>query len=135
MFTGIASSIFGLLMGGLPAIAREIGKAKVDLANAQTEHEKAEIEERVRTLQVRADALARQQQNPWTIVAQFLFIAPVAFYWFVTMAWDKIMCKWNVFTYFQPSCTTDPLADWQIVYVTMIMTFFFVGGMITKIKA
>lgn len=134
LLAGIASNVFGLFIGGLPAILREIGKAKVDLANAKTEQEKAEIEERIRTLQVRADALARQQQNPWTIVAQFLFVSPVAFYWFITVAWDKAMCKWSIFAWFEPSCTTDPLAPWQTTYMYMIVSFYFVGLLADRVK-
>ena len=128
------TSIIGLVIGGLPAIAREIAKAKVDLSKARNEQEKNEIEERIRTLQVRADALAKQQATPWTVLMQFLFVAPAAFYWAWTVPGDKIICKWFVATEnVDRICSTDPLASWQMNIMMIIVTFFFVGQITQRI--
>lgn len=131
------TTILGLVMGGLPAVMKSIGETRAALAKAETEQEKAQLEAELGVLNTRAQALAKQQDNPWTLVAQFLLLAPVAIYWFQTMAWDKVMCpKWAAWRGIEagPYCTTDPLADWQILYVTMIMTFFFAGVITNRLR-
>lgn len=109
-------TILSLVLGALPTVISQIAKAKVDLANAETEQEKIAANERIKALEARRDVLLKETDTPWNNIARFLFVAPVAAYWSWTIVWDKLVCS---------NCSTDPLAAWQMNIIYVILGYYF----------
>lgn len=122
------TTILSLVLGGVPGIIKSLADAKVALANAETEHEKVAANERIKALEAQKDVLIAESTTPWNAIARFTLLGPVAFYWFWTIVWDKIMSRW----FFGFDGSTDKLADWQVNIVMIIIGFYFVAD-ITKI--
>jgi hypothetical protein len=116
------TAILSLVIGGLPAIVQAIGQARHDSQVAETDKERIAADERVKALEAQKEILLREATTPWNAIARFSLLAPVAFYFSWTIAWDKIGCKW----FLDPgSCTTDPLSPWQNGIAAMIVGFYF----------
>ena len=102
--------ITSLVLGAVPSIVGALAKAKVDMMNATTEHEKVEISERIKALESRRDVLIAESRTPWNQLTRAAILAPLVIFLNWTTLWDKIACKW----FFHESvCTTDPLSAWQ----------------------
>lgn len=112
------AALLPLFLGSIPSVIKSIADARLQLANAETEKQKIEAEENIKALEARRDVLLKESNGLWNNVARFLFVAPVAMYWFWTIVWDKILCR--------TSCSTDPLADWQMNIFWTILGFYFV---------
>ncbi len=117
--------ILSLVLGALPAVISQLSKARVDLANAETQQEKIAANERIKALEARRDVLIKEQDSPWNSIARFLFVAPIAAYWFWTIVWDKLVCT---------NCSTDPLADWQMNILYGILGYYFLMDLTRLIK-
>lgn len=125
------TSILSIVIGAVPAIVRELAKAKVDLANAETEMEKVAAQERIKALEARRDVLIAESNTPWTNIFRAAILAPISFYIAWTIAWDKIMCKWFM-TSGPGVCETDKLGDWQLQILMIIIGYLFITD-VTKI--
>lgn len=126
-------TILSLVLGAVPGVIRELAAARVNLANAETEKEKVEANERIKALEAKRDVLIAESATPWNVIARFCLLGPAAFYLFWISAYDKIICKWvtapeNV----NAVCTTDPLSDWQMGIVGIMVGFYFLTD-VTKI--
>lgn len=113
MFT----AIFSLVLGALPTVINSLAKARLELKQATTEQEKIAANERIKALEARRDVLLKETDTPWNNLARFLFVAPVAAYWSWTIVWDKLLCT--------GTCSTDPLADWQMHILYGILGYYF----------
>lgn len=126
-------TILSLVLGAVPGIVRELAKARVDLANAQTEMEKVHAQERIKALEAQRDVLIAESSSPWNTVGRMVWLVPAGIYFSWTMVWDKIACKWfNSAATVDQVCTTDKLGDWQMGILLTIVGFYFVTDL-TKI--
>lgn len=120
------TTILSLVLGAVPGVIKGLAQARVDLANAETEHEKVEASERLKTLEIQRDALVKEAQTPWATVARFALLAPFVFYWWWILAWDKIACKW--FTeedMVRTFCNTDDLGPYIWAVAGGMVGFYF----------
>ena len=125
-------TLLSLVIGGIPAIIKQIAQAKVDLANARTNSEKIAAEERIKGLEYQRDVLIKETDSPWYFVAKFSLMAPFVFYFAWVIAYDKIICKWHTAPVLVPEvCVTDPLSPWLLGIAVMIYGFYFLSD-ITK---
>lgn len=123
------TSILSLVIGAVPAIIRELAQARVQLANAETEKEKVEAQERIKALEAKRDVLIAESNTPWNNIFRASILFPISLYLSWTIAWDKIACKW----FFDSGvCTTDPLASWQMQILMIVIGYLFVTD-VTKI--
>lgn len=118
------AALLPLFLGSVPSIVQAIANARLQLKNAETEQQKIVAEENIKALEARRDVLLKESGSIWNNIARFLFVGPVAFYWFWTIAWDKVLCRTD--------CITDPLADWQMNIFWAILGFYFLTDL-TKI--
>lgn len=121
------TTILSLVLGGVPAIISGIAKARVDLANAETEKEKVAAQERIKALEMQRDVLIKESTTPWNTIARFSLLGPAVVYLWWVIAWDKIACKWfySLEAPLYPSCTTDPLSPWLTGIVGVMIGFYF----------
>lgn len=99
--------IVNLLIGQLPGVVRELAQARVDLSKTQNERERIATEERIKTLEIRKEALESMNERYFILILMVLI--PFVAYEAWLLMWDKIACKW----FFEQSfCTTDPLSPW-----------------------
>lgn len=123
------TAILSLVVGALPTVISSLAQARVDLANATTEQAKVTANENIKALESKRDVLIANSTSPWDSIMRASILAPFTFYIAWTVAWDKIGCKWF---FNDASCTTDPLADWQINILGVLLAYLFVTD-VTKI--
>lgn len=91
------------LINPLSSVVTEIAKAKIAMANAQTDQEKIHAEERVKSLEARRDMLiargnlqaAEAQVSPLNVIMRSVIAAPVAILLWKVLVWDKALGQWS----------------------------------------
>lgn len=125
-------TILSLVLGGVPAIIRSLGQARVDLANAKTEQQRVAAQERIKGLELQRDVLIKESDSPWYYLAKFCLMAPFMFYFFWIIAYDKIICKWHTpGELIGAVCQTDPLTP-EVFYIAMMIYSFYFLTDLTK---
>lgn len=114
------------LINPLATVATEIAKAKIAMANAQTDQEKIAAEERVKTLEARRDMLIERGKlqaeeakvSPLNIIMRAVLTAPIAILLWKVYVWDKALGQWT-------GGRTDALSPelWQVVMA--VVGFYF----------
>ena len=127
------TSILSLVIGGLPAIVKALGQAKHDALNATTEQERIAAQERVKSLEIQRDALAKEKESPWSTVARLAILSPFVIWLWSSVAYDKVLCNWW-FGGDVPRCSTPQLSDWQYSLFLIAVGFYFVTSVTKAIK-
>lgn len=109
---------------------RELAQARVNLANAETEHEKVSANERIKALESQRDVLIAETKSPWISIARFAFIIPIAFYINKLIMWDKIACPFL----YGDTCTTAGLSEWLYGVAAIVIGFLFLDNSLKIIK-
>ena len=109
---------------------RELAKAKVNMANAATEHEKVSANERVKSLEAQRDVLIAETKSPWISIARFAFIVPFAFYINKLILWDKVACPYL----YDSTCNTAGLSEWLYGVAAVVIGFLFLDNSLKIIK-
>ena len=122
----VLSFLFSLI-NPLAQVATEIAKAKIAMANAQTDQEKIHAEERVKSLEARRDMLVARgslqadesKVSTLNIVARtFLFAVPVGVVIWKILVWDKALGQWS-------GGHTDALSEQDKSIIVSVIGFYF----------
>lgn len=105
-----------LLGIGLPAIIKEIAKARNEYKNAETEEKRIEAQERIDVLNAKKEIILSKQKDRFNSIVQFLWAFPFLIYTWKLLIWDKVL-EWGA---------TDPLSPTLEYMMWTILGGYFV---------
>lgn len=118
------------LINPLSAVVRDIAKAKIAMANAQTDQERIHAEERIKSLEAKRDVLvAEAAVSKFNIYVRGSIGSAVAVLLWKVLVYDKALGQWT-------GGHTDPLDAnlWQVVSVVLGFYFLYEGAIgVTRI--
>jgi hypothetical protein len=124
LLTAIPSLITGLFTT-VNTVTQALSNERINLVNATTEREKAEIQERISALTATANALAAESaKSSLPAVVQMMMALPFIVYIAKVIVWDKVL-GWG------STDTLDP-HEWYLCYV--VYGFFFVHYTVGQFK-
>lgn len=78
-------------IGGLTAVIKAIQQARRDAENAETEQERIAAQERIETLQARAEIIKKAQSDSFERWVRIGFAFPFIAYVWKLVIWDKVL--------------------------------------------
>lgn len=118
-------AIFTSVSGAVTTVSNNLSNEKIALINATTDRERAEIGERISSLQATKDVLiAEMAKSKIPLYVQLLMTLPIASYMAKVIVWDK-MLDWGS----TPTLTPE---EWYLVYV--VYGFWFVHSTVGLFK-
>jgi hypothetical protein len=115
------------LVNPLATIGEKIAEAYAQKANAQTEQQRIEAEERIRTLEARRDVLVAEQGNWLTRSIRPLLALPFVIYLWKLVVWDKVLAGFT-------NGSTDGLSTELKEVMLLIVGAYFLDLTIARFK-
>jgi hypothetical protein len=125
---GLLTAVPGLISGlftTVNTVSNNLSNERINLQNATTERERAQIQERISALQSTATVLAAEAaKSKIPVLVQLLMTLPWVLYIGKALVWDKLL-GWG---------TTDGLSpqEWYLCYV--VYGFWFVHSTVGMFK-
>jgi hypothetical protein len=84
-------SFFLTLLGGLPAITRQIADAYAAKQNALTDQERIAADVQIKTLEAKRDVMVAESRSPLNQMMRALYAVPPGIYLAKIYLWDKVL--------------------------------------------
>lgn len=109
---------------GLPAILKQLSKAHEERLSAETQLEKIESEEKIKTLELRKEIILKAQEGRVERWIRVLFALPFVLYVWKILLWDKVLSLG----------VTDPLSGTFEYILWTVLGGYFLEATIRKLK-
>lgn len=114
------------LLNPLGAITKSIAQAYAAKQNAETDQERIQSEQQIKTLEARRDVMVAEARNPGNVIMRGLLALPPAFVIAKILIWDKALGQWT-------GGHTDSISPdlWHIVMI--VYGFYFLDNIVRRV--